>query len=136
MLYKIYHTQTDGTYFDAKEVRNNGTIFDLAKLNEVLSVITDEEINEDTIWSTMSINGNDIFLPTPDVTRGGWMEAEVTYYYMENDEIIVEFNYRRPNGSDGMTGTTGTAKAYFVANAEGEYVIDRIEIETDDKWSV
>ena len=128
MLNKIYHTQTSGEYFDANGVRNDGTTFDLAEINEVLSVLTDEEINEDNIWTSMSINDNNIFFSTCDVTRGGWTSADITNYYMEEDEIIVEFTFNKTNGSADINGTKGTAKAYLVTNSDDEYIIDRIEI--------
>lgn len=134
MMNKIYHTQTTGEYFDVNGVQNDGTTFNLAEINEVLSVLTDEEINEDNLVYNASIEGSNLVFKTCDAPPGEWTEADISYYYMEGDDIFIEFNFEKRYGSAGMKGTKGTGKAYLVANSDDEYVIDRVEIVTSENY--
>ena len=137
MLNKIYFAQRDNEAFTPIELRNDGTVFDLNEINTVLSVISNVPISEENIYSSNTISDNKLFFKTCDVTRGGWLDATIDKYYRNSDgEILVEFSYSETYGSAGMSGMNGKSIAHLVENADGEYVIERIEEVSSEKWSV
>lgn len=121
MYYRDVVVPKDGSSFTSYT-------YDLAYLNNLYSALTDDVIGENNIPSVASINGNELVFDPCTITMGGGVSTtinKVTQY--ENNQLIVEYNFIKTTGSDGMIGVKGISKAYFTKNSDGKYVFDHIE---------
>lgn len=102
--------------------------YDLEYLNNLYSALTDDVIGDNNIPSVAAINGNELVYDPCTITMGGGVSTtinKVTQY--ENNQLIVEYNFIKTTGSDGMIGVKGISKAYFTKDSDGKYVFDHIE---------
>lgn len=127
-LNRIYLGQTDNDAYTPIAETSAGCTFDITALNNMFSVMTDEEISADNIPSMCTINGNELSYPVCDITGSGGISVTIENYYVdENNEILVEYSYRMTYGSDGMSGVKGESIAHLLPDEGGRYVISSIE---------
>lgn len=106
---------------------SEGDIYSLTEINNILSVMTDERINESNILPYNRINGDDLFVAVCDVTYGSWIDVTIDKYYLNTDkEMLVEYSYEKNSGG-GQYVKKGKSIAHLLPDKDGKYVIDSIE---------
>ena len=134
MLYKIYFGEMDRDVCSPISITNSGYVYDLSVLNNMLSVITDEKINESNILNLNSLNGNELMFETCTVSTSEWIEITIDKYSVNNNEILVEFSYEKMSGG-GQYVNKGRSIAHLLPDEDGKYGVDSIEEVTSEKIS-
>lgn len=103
------------------------TTYDVAKLNELYSFFTDEQIGEEHLNETNRLEGDRLICTYVPTDHNTITSTGITYaYYGEADEIIVEYIF---NVTDIATGAIESyvKKAYLIPDADGKYILDYLE---------
>uniref|UniRef100_UPI0040559D3F FecR family protein n=1 Tax=Acetatifactor sp. TaxID=1872090 RepID=UPI0040559D3F len=134
-LSSIYYNQKNSDAYTPIAETNAGCTYDVTALNNMFSVMTDEQISASNIPMTSTINGNELTYQACTVSSGGKIAVTIdNYYVVENAEILVEYSYRMTYGSDGMSGVDGTSIAHLMPDEDGKYKITAIENVTFEEF--
>uniref|UniRef100_UPI00405641B3 FecR family protein n=1 Tax=Acetatifactor sp. TaxID=1872090 RepID=UPI00405641B3 len=134
-LSSIYYNQKNSDAYTPIAETNSGCTYDVTVLNNMFSVMTDEQISASNIPMTCTINGNELTYQACTVSSGGKIAVTIDNYYVaENAEIVVEYSYHMTYGSDGMSGVDGTSIAHLMPDEDGKYKINSIENVTVEEF--
>lgn len=112
-----------------------GNSYSVAELNAIFALMGSETIGGDNLPMTATLTGDTLKYRVCDVSAGGSTGISDVSYVIEGDKIVVSYSFRKTDGSDGMSGTTGTGRAIVGPNQGGKYVIEKIETLTQNKFN-
>ena len=90
--------------------------------DETLDVVDGEYIECPECECTYMVNFNE-----QRISYTTYSKCKICGELYENNQLIVEYNFIKTTGSDGMIGVKGISKAYFTKDSDGKYVFDHIE---------
>jgi hypothetical protein len=124
MCYEYYQTEV------YEPVDGTENVYDIDKLNNMFSFLTDEKIEEKHLNEGSTISGNRLT-----TYREPFYQHELTavglasMYYGENGEIVIEFLAEKHTIVDGASGPILQFKgiAYLTKDETDKYVFDHLE---------
>ena len=124
MCYEYYQTDV------YQPIEGTENVYDIDKLNNMFSFLTDEKIEEKHLNEGSTINGNQLT-----TYREPFYQHELTaiglasMYYGENGEIVIEFLAEKHTIVDGASGPILQFKgiAYLTKDETDKYVFDHLE---------
>lgn len=124
MCYEYYQTDV------YEPIEGTENVYDIDKLNNMFSFLTDEKIEEKHLNTGSTIDGNRLT-----TYREPFYQHELTaiglasMYYGENGEIVIEFIAEKHTIVDGASGPILKFKgtAYLTKDETGKYVFDHLE---------
>ena len=124
MCYEYYQTEV------YEPVDGTENVYDIDKLNNMFSFLTDEKIEEKHLNEGSTISGNRLT-----TYREPFYQHELTavglasMYYGENEEIVIEFLAEKHTIVDGASGPILQFKgiAYLTKDETDKYVFDHLE---------
>ena len=124
MCYEYYQTDV------YEPIEGTENVYDINKLNNMFSFLTDEKIEEKHLNTGSTISGNRLT-----TYREPFYQHELTavglasMYYGENGEIVIEFLAEKHTIVDGASGPILSFKgtAYLVKDETDKFVFDHLE---------
>ncbi len=96
--------------------------YDVAMLNRLFNVFTSIKINEDNIPSYVTLNGDTLTMEPCTLEDHGDVTINVySFNFIEDNKILIEYEYIRTNDSSGTSGVRGDSCVCFVQDENGKY---------------
>ncbi len=96
--------------------------YDVAMLNRLFNVFTSIKINEDNIPSYVTLNGDTLTMEPCTLEDHGDVTINVySFNFIEDNKILIEYEYIRTNDSSGTSGVKGDSCVCFVPDENGKY---------------
>lgn len=119
-----YEPELEGVYGPIK-----GTTYeyDVAMLNRLFGVFTSIRISEDNIpsyatWNGDALNWGTLKMEPCTLDDHGDVTISIyTFDFMEDNQIMIEYDYVRTNDSSGTSGVKGFSRVCFVPDENGKY---------------
>ena len=124
MCYEYYQTDV------YQPIEGTENVYDIDKLNNMFSFLTDEKIEEKHLNEGSTINGNQLTTYTePFYQHELTAIGLASMYYGENGEIVIEFLAEKHTIVDGASGPILQFKgiAYLTKDETDKYVFDHLE---------
>ena len=124
MCYEYYQTEV------YQPIEGTENVYDIDKLNNIFSFLTDEKIEEKHLNTGSTISGNRLTTYTePYYQHELTAVGLASMYYGENEEIVIEFLAEKHTIVDGASGPILQFKgiAYLTKDETDKYVFDHLE---------
>lgn len=96
--------------------------YDVATLNRLFSVFTTIMISENNIPSYVTLNGDTLTMEPCTLEDFGNVTISVySFNFVEDNKILIEYEYVRTNDSSGTSGVKGNSCVRFTPDANGKY---------------
>ncbi len=96
--------------------------YDVAMLNRLFSVFTSIKISEDNIPSYVTLNDDTLTMVPCTLEDFGDVTISVySFNFVEDNKILIEYEYVRTNDSSGTSGVRGNSCVCFSPDENGKY---------------
>ncbi len=114
-----YEPELEGVY---SPIKGTAYEYDVAMLNRLFSVFTSIKINENNIPSYVTLNGDTLTMEPCTLEDLGDVTISIyAFNFVENNQILIEYEYVRTNDSSGTSGVKGNSCVCFVPDENGKY---------------